>query len=68
MNLPDRLCFRIREMAAVLHPHLLGGSLGWHDFLGSTARLFRHDPRYRIPVKADPTSSSTTSANPTASS
>ena len=49
-----RSIFRIREMADVLHPHFVGGSLGWHDFLGSTARLFRHDPNYRIPVKADP--------------
>lgn len=49
-----RAIFRIRQMAAALGPHFLGGSLGWHDFLASTARLFRHDPRYRIPVKADP--------------
>jgi len=49
-----RAIFRIREMAAALAPHFLGGSLGWHDFLASTARLFRHDPNYRIPVKADP--------------
>ena len=49
-----RSIFRIREMADTLHPYFLGGSLGWHDFLGSTARLFRHDPNYRIPVKADP--------------
>jgi len=49
-----RAIFRIREMAAALHPHFIGGSLGWHDFLASTARLFRNDPRYRIPVKADP--------------
>ncbi len=49
-----RAIFRIQEIAAALAPHFVGGSLGWHDFLGSTARLFRHDPRYRIPVKADP--------------
>lgn len=49
-----RAIFRIREMAAALAPYFLGGSLGWHDFLASTARMFRHDPRYRIPVKADP--------------
>ena len=49
-----RSIFRIREMARALDPYFLGGSLGWHDFLGSTARLFRHDPNYRIPVKADP--------------
>lgn len=49
-----RAIFRIQDMAAALGPYFLGGSLGWHDFLASTARLFRHDPRYRIPVKADP--------------
>ncbi len=49
-----RAIFRIQAMAQALHPHFVGGSLGWHDFLGSTARLFREDPRYRIPVKADP--------------
>ncbi len=49
-----RAIFRIREMAEALYPYFLGGSLGWHDFLASTARLFRHDPVYRIPVKADP--------------
>jgi malate synthase len=49
-----RAIFRIREIASVLRPHFLGGSLGWHDFLASTARLFKNDPNYRIPVKADP--------------
>lgn len=49
-----RAIFRIREIASVLSPYFLGGSLGWHDFLGSTARLFKNDPKYRIPVKADP--------------
>ncbi|MFM7203655.1 MAG: hypothetical protein ACKO6N_22985 [Myxococcota bacterium] len=49
-----RAIFRIREMAAALSPYFVGGSLGWHDFLASTARLFRNDPHYRIPVKADP--------------
>lgn len=49
-----RAIFRIQEMAAALSPYFVGGSLGWHDFLASTARLFRHDPNYRIPVKADP--------------
>jgi malate synthase len=49
-----RAIFRIREMGLALGPHFLGGSLGWHDFLASTARLFKHDPNYRIPVKADP--------------
>jgi malate synthase len=49
-----RAIFRIAEMAEALFPYFVGGSLGWHDFLGSTARLFKHDPNYRIPVKADP--------------
>jgi malate synthase len=49
-----RAIFRIPEMAEALHPYFVGGSLGWHDFLASTARLMRHDHRYRIPVKADP--------------
>ncbi len=49
-----RAIFRIREIATALHPYFVGGSLGWHDFLASTARLFRRDPNYRIPVKADP--------------
>ena len=49
-----RAIFRIREIARALGPHFLGGSLGWHDFLASAARLFKHDPNYRIPVKADP--------------
>lgn len=49
-----RAIFRIKEIARALSPYFLGGSLGWHDFLASTARLFRHDPGYRIPVKADP--------------
>jgi malate synthase len=49
-----RAIFRIRRMAETLAPYFLGGSLGWHDFLASTARLFKHDPHYRIPVKADP--------------
>lgn len=49
-----RAIFRIQEIAEALHPYFLGGSLGWHDFLASTARIFKNDPRYRIPVKADP--------------
>ena len=49
-----RAIFRINEIAEALSPYFLGGSLGWHDFLASAARLFRHDPNYRIPVKADP--------------
>lgn len=49
-----RAIFRIREMAEALEPYFAGGSLGWHDFLASTARLFKNDPNYRIPVKSDP--------------
>lgn len=49
-----RAIFLVREIAAALSPYFLGGSLGWHDFLASTARIFKCDPRYRIPVKADP--------------
>lgn len=49
-----RAIFRISEIADTLAPYFLGGSLGWHDFLASTARLFKNDPNYRIPVKADP--------------
>ncbi len=49
-----RAIFRIQEIAQNLSPYFLGGSLGWHDFLASTARMFKNDPRYRIPVKADP--------------
>lgn len=49
-----RAIFRIGAMAAALAPYFVGGSLGWHDFLGSTARMLKHEPGYRIPVKADP--------------
>jgi malate synthase len=49
-----RAIFQIKEIGVALSPYFLGGSLGWHDFLASTARLFKHDPGYRIPVKADP--------------
>ncbi len=49
-----RAIFRIPEIADALWPYFVGGSLGWHDYLASTARLFKHDPNYRIPVKADP--------------
>lgn len=49
-----RAIFRIAEMAEALFPYFVGGSLGWHDYLAATARLFRYDPGYRIPVKADP--------------
>ncbi len=49
-----RAIFRIREIAKALRPYFVGGSLGWHDFLAATARFLKHDPNYRIPVKADP--------------
>ena len=49
-----RAVFRIHEIMDALHPYFAGASLGWHDFLASTARLFKHDPHYRIPIKADP--------------
>ena len=49
-----RAIFRIKEIAHNLYPYFMGGSLGWHDYLASTARLFKNDPNYRIPVKADP--------------
>lgn len=49
-----RAVFRVNEMMDELYPYFAGASLGWHDYLGSTARLFKEDPNYRIPVKADP--------------
>lgn len=49
-----RAVFRVHEIIDELHPYFAGASLGWHDFLASTARLFKEDPNYRIPVKADP--------------
>jgi len=49
-----RAVFRVNEMMDELHPYFAGASLGWHDYLGSTARLFKEDANYRIPVKADP--------------
>jgi len=49
-----RAAFRINEIMDELHPYFAGASLGWHDYLASTARLFKADPSYRIPVKADP--------------
>mmetsp|Transcript_88736 Transcript_88736/g.153409 ORF Transcript_88736/g.153409 Transcript_88736/m.153409 type:complete len:1570 (+) Transcript_88736:69-4778(+) len=48
-----RAIFRVNEIADALHPYFAGASLGWHDFLASTARLYREDPDYLIPVKAD---------------
>lgn len=49
-----RAILRANEMMDELYPYFAGASLGWHDYLGSTARLFKEDPNYRIPVKADP--------------
>ncbi|MES2526396.1 MAG: serine hydrolase [Bdellovibrionota bacterium] len=49
-----RAVFRVHEMMDALHPYFAGASLGWHDYLASTARLFKEDSNYRIPVKADP--------------
>lgn len=49
-----RAVFRVHEILDELYPYFAGASLGWHDYLASTARLFKEDPNYRIPVKADP--------------
>ncbi len=49
-----RAVFRLNEIVDALHPYFAGASLGWHDYLASTARLMKEDPNYRIPVKADP--------------
>lgn len=49
-----RAIFRTHEIMDELYPYFAGASLGWHDFLASTARLFKEDGHYRIPVKADP--------------
>lgn len=49
-----RALFRVNEIMDELHPYFVGASLGWHDYLASTARLFKEDANYRIPVKADP--------------
>jgi malate synthase len=49
-----RAILRAHEIMDELHPYFVGASLGWHDYLGSTARLFKEDSNYRIPVKADP--------------
>ena len=49
-----RAVFRVNEIMDALYPYFAGASLGWHDYLASTARLFKTDPDYRIPVKADP--------------
>ena len=49
-----RAIFRVNEIIDQLYPYFAGASLGWHDYLASTARLFKEDAHYRIPVKADP--------------
>lgn len=49
-----RAILRTHEIIDALHPYFVGASLGWHDYLASTARLFKEDCHYRIPVKADP--------------
>ena len=49
-----RAVFRVNEIMDELYPYFVGASLGWHDYLGSTARLLKEDANYRIPVKADP--------------
>jgi allantoicase/malate synthase/CubicO group peptidase (beta-lactamase class C family) len=49
-----RAILRTHEIIDALYPYFVGASLGWHDYLGSTARLFKEDANYRIPVKADP--------------
>ncbi len=49
-----RAVFRVHEMMDELYPYFAGASLGWHDYLASTARIFKEDSNYRIPVKADP--------------
>ena len=49
-----RAIFRAHEIMDELYPYFVGASLGWHDYLASTARLFKEDGNYRIPVKADP--------------
>ncbi|MCX6117849.1 MAG: serine hydrolase [Proteobacteria bacterium] len=49
-----RAILRTHEIIDELDPYFMGASLGWHDYLGSTARLFKEDGNYRIPVKADP--------------
>jgi allantoicase len=49
-----RAIFRVHEIIDALHPYFAGASLGWHDYLASTARLFKEDSNYRIPAKTDP--------------
>ncbi len=49
-----RAILRAHEIMDALYPYFAGASLGWHDYLASMARIFREEPHYRIPVKADP--------------
>lgn len=49
-----RAILRAHEIMDALYPYFVGASLGWHDYLASTARAFKEDANYRIPVKADP--------------
>jgi malate synthase len=49
-----RAILRTHEIMDELFPYFVGASLGWHDYLASTARLFKEDANYRIPVKVDP--------------
>ncbi|MEK6628063.1 MAG: serine hydrolase [Bdellovibrionota bacterium] len=49
-----RAILRTHEIMDALYPYFAGASLGWHDYLASTARVFKEDGNYRIPVKADP--------------
>jgi malate synthase len=49
-----RAILRAHEIMDRLYPYFAGASLGWHDYLASTARLFKEDRHYRIPVKSDP--------------
>lgn len=49
-----RAILRAHEIMDALFPYFAGASLGWHDYLASTARVFKNDSNYRIPVKADP--------------
>jgi allantoicase/malate synthase/CubicO group peptidase (beta-lactamase class C family)/2-oxo-4-hydroxy-4-carboxy--5-ureidoimidazoline (OHCU) decarboxylase len=49
-----RAILRTHEIIDALYPYFVGASLGWHDYLASTARIFKEDHHYRIPVKADP--------------
>lgn len=48
-----RAVFRLNEMMDELYPYFAGASLGWHDYVAAAARLFRNDPTYRMPAKAD---------------